>query len=225
MELLIKNPFTVWLRWLLTALKYKMRYQHFQMEYLSEVTNCRFGIYNTIRKHARLRQVEMGDYSYVGRDSQVYEARVGKFTCIGPGVTIGPGEHPTDRISIHPMFYSTRAQSNPVIVESNRFEEMPITVIGHDVWIAQGAILRSGVRIGHGAIIAAGAVVVQDVPDYAVVGGVPAKIIKYRFDGRERERLAQIAWWDWDAETLRASVEKMNRPDLFFGEVKKYNTE
>jgi phosphonate metabolism protein (transferase hexapeptide repeat family) len=221
MELLIKNPITVWLRWLLTAINYKLRNKHFMMEYLSEVTNCRFGKYNTIRKYARMRNVDMGDYSYVGRESQVYEACIGKFTCIGPGVTIGPGEHPTDRISIHPMFYSTRAQSNLVSVESNRFDEMPTTVIGHDVWIAQGAILRSGIRVGDGAIIAAGAVVVQDVPDYAVVGGVPAKIIKYRFDEQERDRLAQIAWWNWDAETLRASVDKMNRPDLFFDDDKR----
>jgi phosphonate metabolism protein (transferase hexapeptide repeat family) len=197
---------TIWLRWLLTAIFLKMRCSHFTIEYLAEVTNCRFGKWNTIRKHSRLRNATLGDYSYVGRDSQVYEAEIGKFTCIGPHVMIGPGEHPTNYLSIHPMFYSAKGQSNPILVNESGFEEQPITVIGHDVWIAQGAIIRSGVRIGHGAIIAAGAVVVADVPAYAIVGGVPAKLIKYRFDESQRQQLEKEEWWNWSEAELRSSL-------------------
>jgi phosphonate metabolism protein (transferase hexapeptide repeat family) len=216
MELLLKNPFTLWLRWLFKAAILQLKNRHMKVEYMADVQSGTFGRYNTLRKYSRVRNASFGDYSYVGRSSQVYEAEVGKFTCIGPNVTIGPGEHPTDRVSIHPMFYSTLAQSNPVIVEKGSFEEMPITRIGHDVWIAHSAILRSGVTIGNGAIVAAGAVVVKDVPPYAIVGGVPAKVLSYRFDEEQRRRLEQIQWWNWDETKLRASVEEMNRPALFF---------
>lgn len=215
-ELFLKNPITLWLRWLYTAIRLRMRYSHITIEYMAEVIATDFGKYNTVRKYSRLRNASLGDYSYVGRDSQVYEARIGKFTCIGPGVTIGPGEHPTDRVSIHPIFYSTKGQSNPVLVQQASFEEMPLTHIGHDVWIAQGAILRSGVHIGNGAIIAAGAVVVSDIPAYAIAGGVPAKVIRYRFDEAQRATLERAQWWDWDESTLRQRCHEMNNVEMFF---------
>ncbi len=216
MEMLLKNPLTMWLRWLIKAFLLHLRYRRITVEYMADAQHVLLGRYNTLRKYSRLRNARLGDYSYVGRESQVYEAEVGKFTCIGPHVTIGPGEHPTDRISIHPMFYSTIGQSNPVIVEQNGFEEMPITKIGHDVWIAQGAIVRSGVTIGNGAIVAAGAVVVSDVPAYAIVGGVPAQLIRYRFDEAQRQKLQEVQWWNWSEAELRSAVAEMNEPDLFF---------
>lgn len=216
MELLLKNPLTLWLRWLIKSLMLHLRHRNVVVEYMADTQHVQLGRYNTLRKYCRLRNTRLGDYTYVGRDSQVYEAEIGKFTCIGPCVTIGPGEHPTDRISIHPMFYSTMGQSNPVIVERNSFEEMPTTVIGHDVWIAHGAILRSGIRVGNGAIVAAGAVVVHDVPAYAIVGGVPAKVIRYRFDEVQRQKLEELKWWDWSENQLRTAVVEMNQPDLFF---------
>ena len=216
MELLMKNPLTLWLRWLVKAVLLHLRHASITVEYMADAQRSVFGKHNTLRKYCRIRNARLGDYSYVGRESQVYEAEVGKFTCIGPRVTIGPGEHPTDRVSIHPMFYSTMGQSNPVIVASNSFDEMPVTVIGHDVWIAQGAILRSGIRIGNGAIVAAGAVVVKDVPAYAIVGGVPSKVIGYRFDEERRQKLEELQWWNWSEEQLRSAVTEMNQPDLFF---------
>jgi acetyltransferase-like isoleucine patch superfamily enzyme len=222
-ELIFKNPITLWLRWLFTAILLKIRYRNFTIEYGVEASDSAFGEWNTLRKYCRVRNVVMGDYSYVGRESQVYEARIGKFTCIGPHVTIGPGEHPTDRISIHPMFYSSKGQSNPVIVANATVDEHPTTIIGHDVWIAHGAILRSGVRVGNGAIIAAGAVVVSDVPAYAIVGGVPARVLKYRFEEAQREVLEKVQWWNWTAQDLKGMVREMNHPGVFFETIK--NTE
>ena len=76
------------------------------------------------------------------------------------------------------------------------------TTIGNDVWIGSNAIIIAGVKIGNGAIIGAGAVVTKDVPDYAVVGGVPARIIKYRFDPETINKLQQIQWWNWDDQLI-----------------------
>jgi acetyltransferase-like isoleucine patch superfamily enzyme len=213
-EFLFKNPLTLWLRWLWQWSKYTARHigKHLTLEYMCEISATTFGQYNTVRKFARLRDVTMGDYSYVSRDTQVYHARIGKFCSIGPQVIIGPGEHPTYYVSTHPMFYSTMAQSNPVIVEQNIFEEFPITHIGHDVWIGAKAILKTGITVGNGAIIAAGAVVAADVAPYSIVGGVPAKHIRYRFEPDEIAKLQGMNWWDKDLTWLKAN--KHNFTDI-----------
>ena len=218
MEVLLKNPLTLWLRWLWQWASYKIRFsgKHLRMEYLTEISQCEFSEYNTLYKYSRLRDVRMGRFSYVGRETQVYHARIGSFTSIGPQVLIGLGEHPADGfVSTHPMFYSDRGQSNPVLVEKPLFEEMPVTEIGNDVWIGARAILRTGVKIGDGAIVAAGAVVVKDVEPFSIVGGVPAKHIRYRFSKEEIERIQRSEWWTKDLRWLKENREAMTHISRF----------
>lgn len=218
MEFLFKNPITLWLRWLLQWLTYSLRFHgmHLRMEYLTETSKCSFSEYNTLYKYSRLRDVQLGRFSYVGRETQVYHARIGSFTSIGPQVLIGLGEHPSDGfVSTHPMFYSNRGQSNPVIVEQPLFDEMPITIIGNDVWIGARAVLRTGVTIGDGAIVAAGAVVVKDVEPFSIVGGVPAKHIRYRFAPEEIERIQKSEWWTKDLSWLQEHKEAMTHISRF----------
>ncbi len=218
MEIIFKNPVTIWLRWLFqwTIYTFHFRGKHLRMEYLTEVRQCRFSEYNTLYKFSRLRDVHMGRFSYVGRETQVYHARIGNFTSIGPQVLIGLGEHPAeDFVSTHPMFYSDRGQSNPVIVDKPLFEEMPTTEIGNDVWIGARAILRTGVKVGDGAIIAAGAVVVKDVEPFSIVGGVPAKHIRYRFTAEEIALILRSKWWDQDIAWLRENRDAMTHISRF----------
>lgn len=218
MDVLFKNPITLWLRWLVQYALYKFHYRgkHLRMEYLTEVSQCRFSEYNTLYKYSRLRDIHMGRFSYVGRETQVYHARIGSFTSIGPQVLIGLGEHPAEGfVSTHPMFYSDRGQSNPVIVDEPLFEEMPITEIGHDVWIGARAILRTGVKVGDGAIIAAGAVVVKDVEPYSIVGGVPAKHIRFRFTPEEIARIQGSNWWNQDLVWLKQHRDAMTHISRF----------
>jgi len=218
MEVLFKNPITLWLRWLLQWFLFTFRNagKHLRIEYGTELSACSFSEYNTIYKYARLRDVQMGRCSYVGRDTQVYHARIGSFTSIGPQVLIGLGEHPADGfVSTHPMFYSDRGQSNPVIVDKPLFDEMPITEIGSDVWIGARAVLRTGVKIGDGAIVAAGAVVVKDVEPFSIVGGVPAKHIRHRFSPEEIERIRESNWWNKDLEWLKQHRDSMTHISRF----------
>jgi tetrahydrodipicolinate N-succinyltransferase len=113
------------------------------------------------------------------------------------------------------MFYSDRGQSNPVIVDKPLFEEMPTTEIGNDVWIGARAVLRTGVKIGDGAIVAAGAVVVKDVEPFSIVGGVPAKHIRYRFSHEEIERIHQSDWWNKDLTWLKQHRDSMTHISRF----------
>ena len=94
--------------------------------------------------------------------------------------------------------------------------------IGHDVWIGHGAVIMPGVSIGHGAVIGSGAVVTKDVGPYEVAVGVPAKVIKRRFSEETSEKLLDIAWWDWDRETLENRFEELLHLDSF---LEKYASE
>ncbi|HEU4708702.1 MAG TPA: CatB-related O-acetyltransferase, partial [Methylophilaceae bacterium] len=141
--------------------------------------DCRFSAHNRIYRRANLRSTSLGRMTYVAEASRIGFADIGAFCSIGPNVLLGGlGCHPVDRLSTHPAFYSSRLQAGDTFSENDLFEELPRVTVGNDVWIGAGSIVLDGVRIGDGAIIAAGAVVNKDVPPYAIVGGVPARLIR-----------------------------------------------
>lgn len=159
-----------------------------------------------LHSNTSLVEVDVGRFTYFA-GAKVGRAVIGSYCSIGPGVRLGGmGRHPTSMISTHPAFYSTLMQAGKSFVSDSYFDERPITKVGSDVWIGAGSIILDGVSIGNGAIVAAGAVVVKDIPDYAVVGGVPARIIKYRFSEAQIRKLNQLKWWEWeDAELIKFS--------------------
>lgn len=139
----------------------------------------------------------IGDYSYVS-NAKVSNCSIGKFCSIGTNASVGGlGKHPIDMISTHPSFYSVSMQCGRTFSEKNYFDEYEYTYIGNDVWIGMNAIILDGVKVGNGVVIAAGAVVTTDIPSYAIVGGVPAKIIRYRFTESEIKDLERLLWWNW----------------------------
>ncbi|MCW3083813.1 MAG: maa [Bacteroidetes bacterium] len=210
MKSLFLNPLTYWLKWLYTKwrLESKYRGKHLKLEYMVEITkNSTFGNYNTIYKYARLQNVEFTDFATVGRNAQLQNVKMGKFSGIGPFSYIGLAAHPAEKfVSPHPLFYSTLGQSSGlVIVEKDLFNEYEPTYIGSDVWVGNGVSVIQGITIGNGAIVAAGAVVTKDVAPYSVVGGVPAKLIRYRFTPEQIDFLQEFKWWDKDLDWIKAN--------------------
>jgi acetyltransferase-like isoleucine patch superfamily enzyme len=153
-------------------------------------------------------------YSYVAERSQISQAKIGRFCSIGPEFLCGHGAHPLDFISTSPVFYSTRRQCGTTFADQDVFQEFDDTTMGHDIWIGARVFVRSGLTIGNGAVIAAGAVVVNDIPDYAVVGGVPAKTIRYRFDEGIIKALLELQWWNWPEPELRAASSRFAQKDV-----------
>lgn len=140
----------------------------------------------------------VGKYSYFA-GAKVGNASIGSFCSIGPGVRVGGmGNHPVNMISTHPAFYSNLNQSGESFTDKSYFDEFLRTKIGNDVWIGANAVILDGVTVGNGVIIAACSVVTKNVPDYAVVGGVPAKVLKYRFSPDEINELNEMKWWSMD---------------------------
>lgn len=167
--------------------------------------DCRFSSHNRIYRRTFLRNTSLGRMSYVAEHSRIGFADIGAFSSIGPNVLLGGlGCHPVDRLSTHPAFYSARLQAGDTFSESDIIEELPHVRVGNDVWIGAGSIILDGVSIGDGAIIAAGAVVNKDVPPYAIVGGVPARIIRYRFGEETIDALLEWRWWELDNNQLQS---------------------
>lgn len=218
MELIFKNPLTLWLRWLVTALYYYAKYagKNVYIEYMAELSAVTFSRNNKVYKYARLRDVRLGRFSYISRDTQVYSAIIGDFSCIGPDTMIGPGEHPVKGyVTSHPAFYSTLAQAGITFSDRDYVNEIPQTIIGHNVWIGARCVIRAGVTIGDGAVIAAGAVVTKNVEPYTVCGGVPARLIHRRFDAETEQFISQSKWWEWDEKELASNAHLFRDVNLF----------
>lgn len=145
------------------------------------------------------KDVEIGDYTYINSGFLYPGVRVGKYCSMGHNICIGPGEHYINRISSYPIL--TR------VLKENFEQEFPTvkpTVLGNDVWVGHGSVIMQGVKVGDGAVIAAGAVVTKDVPDYTVVAGIPAREIKHRFNQETVQKLEKLQWWNHDGKWIKA---------------------
>lgn len=146
--------------------------------------------------------------TYIARNSFISMTEIGKFCSIGPNLLCGFGIHPTNGISTSPAFYSTMKQNGMTYSKTDKIIERKKITIGNDVFIGMNVSILDGVTIGDGAVIAAGAVVTKDVAPYEIVGGVPARHLKYRFSKDTIDKLLKIKWWDFEDEKLQ-DVETM----------------
>ena len=188
-------------------LNWKYRKKHVILSRGTNISmSSKFEGYNTIGDNTVFSGT-MGYCSYIGCDCNI-SADIGKYCSIASGVKTAIGTHPTRNwVSTHPSIYAINNPVNKSYVNENRFdEEIKSIHVGNDVWIGTGAIILGGVSIGDGAIIAAGAVVVKDIPPYAIVGGVPARIIRYRFKEDDIKCLLDLKWWDKEDSWIREHI-------------------
>ena len=159
----------------------------------------------------------IGYASYIGQNCSI-NADIGKFTCIANNVVTSSGIHPARQwVSVHPAFYSTSIrQCGFSFVNENLFNDRTSQIkIGNDVWIGSSVTILGGVEIGDGAIIAAGAVVTNDVEPYTIVGGVPAKVIRKRFNDEQIDFLLKNEWWNKGDKWIKDNLTYFRNIDDF----------
>ena len=175
-----------------------------------EITpDCTFGRYVEIGRGSRIAHSSLGDYSYCDRLADIANARIGLFSNIAAMARIGATDHPMEKASLHHFHYRSGDYWDDADPDHEWFahRRSRLAHVGHDTWIGAMAMVKPEVTIGHGAVVAAGAVVTKDVDPYWIVAGVPAKPIRRRLPQGTAERLMRLEWWLWDHETLRARLD------------------
>ncbi len=173
---------------------------------------------NEIGEKNEIRNSVIGFGTYFGANNKIDALKIGKYCSVASNLEIVCGFHPLKKnVSTHPSFYSTNHKNKNKIqlcyVKKTKFTEMRIVeknwnvVIGNDVWIGSNVKILQGIKICDGAVIAAGALITKDVEPYAIVGGVPAKLIRKRFSDEDIKFLLDLKWWDKGEEWVIENAE------------------
>lgn len=162
-----------------------------------------------IYRGVKAKNAFIGAHSYIAANTEIENAEIGKYCSIADHCRVGMSSHSLSYLSTSPIFTQTTNALQERWIDKDFFEhkdEEERAYLGNDVWVGSHALINGGVHVGNGACIAAGAVVVKDVPPYAIVGGVPAMIIRYRFSEEIIAKLEEIKWWDLPEEKLKKYI-------------------
>lgn len=173
-----------------------------------DITDTEFGAFVEIGRGSRIAYSVIGDYSYCDRAADIANAEVGKFSNIASHVRIGATDHPLETASLHHFLYRSSDYWDDVEHDTDWFQHRRSrrAYVGHDTWIGHAAMIKPEVTVGHGAVVAAGAIVTKDVDPYTIVAGTPAKPLRRRQPVEIADRMIALAWWDWDHDALRAAL-------------------
>jgi len=177
--------------------------------YLAQIKRI-FGVYYTRDLYPQYRDC-IGKYTYglpkIFKLEESSQIQIGKFCSFANNVNIFlDGEHETKKVSTYPFGYFKDFKSQKKYVTKSKGK----VIIGNDVWIGYGVTILSGVNIGDGAVVGACSLVTKDIPPYSIVGGVPAKVIKKRFDDKTIEKLLQTKWWNWSDQKIQENIDYLN---------------
>lgn len=170
---------------------------------LSFKKNCIISPHSKVYPFSFISNSIIDDFTYISYNCKINNTTVGKFCSIAQSVKMGLGKHPIDYLSSSPIFY---APKNPLLLkisDSQKFDEFAPIIVGNDVWIGINVTILDGITIGDGAIIGAYSLVTKDIAPYSIVGGVPAKEIKKRFEPEIIEKLLKLKWWDYPIALLK----------------------
>jgi acetyltransferase-like isoleucine patch superfamily enzyme len=182
--------------------------------FFSLVYNSRVNPNSKVCAWTKFTNSSIGRYSYIGRNCSINNTAIGSYCSVGMNVKTGLGFHPAGFVSTSPVFYKNKNVLGKSYVTEDKFQDYKTINIGNDVWLGADALIIDGVTIGDGAIVGAKTVVTKDIPPYAIVAGVPGKIIKFRFTEEIIEKLLKLQWWDFDIDKNTAVVGELFHQEL-----------
>lgn len=177
------------------------------------IERCTFGNNVAINRRSYINDSTIGAFSYAGINTTMNFTKLGKFCSLARNVDIGGFDHDYHKVTTMPEFRFSQLLVGGGKIP-NPVSHTDFCEIGNDVWIAAGAQVLHKVKIGNGAVIGGGAVVTHDVPDYAIVVGVPAKIIGYRCDQKNIDSLLELKWWDWPSDVIAEHADHLIHSDI-----------
>lgn len=180
----------------------------------SSIVNSSIHKTSKVESGCNIVSVKMDKYSFCGYDCEIIDTEIGSFCSIANNVVIGGAMHPISWASTSPVFYKGRDSVKKKFEEFSR-DNGKRTYIGHDVWIGGGVYIKQGVKVGNGAVIGMGSIVTKNVPDYAIVAGNPAKLIRMRFDDETIEKLEESQWWSLTDDQLQQHSHLIREPKEF----------
>lgn len=202
----------VWFLYLINIVKYLLMYRTIFISPKSFLSDCIIGNYVLIGGGVHIQNTSIGDYSAIGGTegggihSYICNADIGKFCSIGPSFKILDKTHHNEYVSAY-AFYT--GVNSPFFDNTKQDIIVKKVTIGNDVWIGTGVSILGGVKIGDGAIVGAGSMVTKDVVPYSIVAGNPAKILRFRFDNENIQKLLKIKWWNWPINKIRKKLSNL----------------
>ena len=202
---------------------------HYVKGMLKNLFNCRVSVLSVISSTVKIdktayiyrwvkaKHSSIGAHSYIAKCTELENVEIGNYCSIADHCRLGMSGHSISYLSTSPLFTQKNNALNDIWTDKDIFASSGIeekVIIGNDVWIGSHVLIKGGVHIGDGACVAAGAVVVKDVPPYAIVGGVPAKIIRYRFAPDIVEELEHLKWWSMPEDVLKKNIALFHRPEI-----------
>lgn len=181
---------------------------------LASLKRTHFGFDSKVEAGTSCSNVTFGDHSFAGYDCEIYDASIGSFCSIANNVLIGAPMHPYNWVSTSPVFYEGRDSVKTKYSNHSRGKKKTV-MIANDVWIGKGAVIMPGVKIADGAVIGANAVVTKNVDAYSIVGGVPARHIKYRYNNEVLARMRKTRWWELERKDLKSIALYANDTEKF----------
>ena len=196
------------IRFIIRSIRSQRRFPAVEIGFGTSIDeNCKFEGSNRIGEFSSLSRSILGRYTYVGCRVHIDASVIGSFCSIASDVKIGLHEHPTrEYVSTYPAFHTKwdlTAWGEP----KHMWKTQNNTVIGNDVWIGENVIIKSGIIVGDGVVIGAGSVVVKDVPAYAIVAGIPARVIRFRMTEQQIVALESIGWWNWNSKDIAQRID------------------
>lgn len=204
------------IRWWISPLSAMIKNPTLRAYQGSRIFHTTFGENVSIFENTHIYSSVIGNYTYIQSGGIIHNCTIGSYCSIAEGVRIALGRHPIrESLSTNPNIYSANVKvwgdaAHPIV-----FEENLSVNIGSDVYIGARVTILDGVKIGHGAVIGASALVTKDVGPYEIVGGVPAKLIGKRFSDKQIEMLLLIEWWNhpkaWITENYNRICSDLNQ--------------